>query len=395
VGDELDTTLTKVLIRCDAAPEIGFGHIVRCLALADELRDSYGYPVEFAMVQGTQGFKQAEAQGYSVYTPADRENGLDEGQWLQNLIAILQIRILILDVRTNLEKAAVQFIRESGVLIVTIDDPSERRLAADLAFYPPVPQVERMHWNGFTGQYYVGWDWVLLRPQFSEAIKRSRAKAVELETAPLSSNSRQTILVTMGGSDPAGLTLMALEALEQIDSNLRILVVIGGGFMHETRFSESLRTTKHHYEICRNVTDMASLMMEADLAIASFGTTAYELTALRVPAVYLCLTADHAEAVKALVTEGVAQSMGHYKSCTPKSLAQALRLTLHKSYSRKMLVQDVEHIDGMATKRISSVICSLDLDNPKKFATRPQVIPSSDLNRASAFLRHTHRIQRS
>lgn len=229
----MPSTPKHILIRCDAAPAIGFGHVVRCLALADELRDSHGCKVEFAMVQGPKGFDQVKAQGYTVHTPLDAGDGPNEGCWLQNLVASHQYQVLVLDVRTELATAAVQSIRETGVLIVAIDDPSERRLAADLAFYPPVPQVERLDWTGFTGKRFVGWDWVLLRPQFAEAARRSRASMSEAESRTQVEDPPLTVLVTMGGSDPPGLTLLALEALEKIEADLRVLVVIGGGFMHQ------------------------------------------------------------------------------------------------------------------------------------------------------------------
>ena len=326
-----------VLIRCDAAPVIGFGHVVRCLALANQLRDKYGCLVEFAMVQGPKGCKQVQAEGYSVYTPVDGSNGLDEGDWLQDLVINHQYQVLVLDVRTDLSITAVQSIRDSGVIIVTIDDLSDRRLAADLAFYPPVPQVERLDWTGYAGECLVGWDWVLLRPQFAEVVHNTQANKeivvakTQVEDQPLS------ILVTMGGSDPAGFTLMALEALEQIDTNLCVLVVIGGGFVHETAFYERLDTTKRHYEVRRNVTDMASLMAKADLAVASFGVTAYELAAMGVPAIYLCLTHDHVESCEAFVAAEIAISLGEYSTVRSVDVAEAVQSLLKNPQQRRAM----------------------------------------------------------
>ena len=341
----------KVLIRCDAAPEIGFGHVVRCLALADELRDSHGCHVDFAMLRGAQGVAQVQAQGYAVYQPAEGGEQLDEGHWLQELIAKCQHQVLILDVRTDLASAAVNSIRASGVLIVTIDDASERRLLADLAFYPPVPQVERLDWTGFTGQRFVGWDWVLLRPQFAEVAQRARERKSELQDDPPSTDGRRTLLVTMGGSDPAGLTLMAVEAIEKIDGDFRVLVVIGGGFVHDAALAEWLAKAKRSYEICRNVADMAALMAEVDLAVTSFGVTAYELAAIGVPAVYLCLTEDHAESARALERAGYGISLGFNN---PNSAIKIIEII--GSLAAKK-VEDFngaarEKIDGLGAKRI-------------------------------------------
>lgn len=350
----------KVLIRCDAAPAIGFGHVVRCLALADALRDGHGCEVSFAMLQGPEGFEQVRANGYAVHQLPPGPATLDEGEWLQELIANNQQQALILDVRTDLATSAVQSIRATGVLIVTIDDPSARRLFADLAFYPPVPQVERLDWTGFTGKRFVGWDWVLLRPQFAEAAQRARARAAESMAEPPSLNRRLTLLVTMGGSDPAGLTLLALDAIEKIEGDFRTLVVIGSGFMHDAALADWLATANRTYEIRRNVTDMASLMAEADLAVASFGVTAYELAAMGVPAIYLCLSHDHAESCAAFVAKKMAVSLGEYPDVKTAEFTKEIGLLLMNLRKRHaMSEKSTKLIDGQGVERVAEQITKL------------------------------------
>jgi spore coat polysaccharide biosynthesis protein SpsF len=225
-----------------------------------------------------------------------------------------------------------------------------------MAFYPPVPQVEHLDWADFTGKRFVGWDWVLLRPQFAEAARRKiRRRPDSLPETP-SVDRLLTLLVTMGGSDPAGLTLMALEAIEKIDGNFRVLVAIGGGFMHEPALTAWLAKAKRTYEIRRDVADMASLMAESDLAIASFGVTAYELAAVGVPAIYVCLTEDHAEAARSLVAEHAAISMGHYQKMTPEALPRVLNLAFREDCLTIMLGGAARCIDGLAAKRIATII---------------------------------------
>lgn len=347
----------KVLIRCDAAPAIGFGHVVRCLALADELRDSHGCQVDFAMLQGPQGIARVQDQGYTVYQPPDGPEALDEGSWAKELISKCHYQVLILDVRTDLAAEALQPTRKSGVLIATIDDPSDRRLHADLAFYPPVPQVERLDWNGFTGTRFVGWDWVLLRRQFAEAATQARAIVDVPQAECPKIGSQLTILVTMGGSDPAGLTLKVLKAIEKLDGDFRVLVIIGCGFMYDAELTDWLTKAKRTYQICRDVTDMAAVMAEADVAVASFGATSYELAAMGLPAIYLCLTHDHEESAQLFEKSEIAINAGQFEKTSVEKMGDILRKLLMNHEQRFAYGNRAKQlIDGYGTNRIAAMI---------------------------------------
>jgi spore coat polysaccharide biosynthesis protein SpsF len=108
------------------------------------------------MLAGPLGVEQVQEHGYVVHQPSLRSSKvINEGAWLQRLVMETQTQTLILDVRTDLPTQAIQKIRATGVLIATIDDPSERRLAANVAFYPPVPQLEKLDWNDMEIQHTV------------------------------------------------------------------------------------------------------------------------------------------------------------------------------------------------------------------------------------------------
>ncbi len=344
-------TSINVLVRCDAAPAIGFGHVVRCLALASELRDSHGWRVAFAMVQGPLGVSQVEGQGFPVYQPLQPvAPGWGEGTWLQGLVANTAATVLVLDVRTDLTPVAVQAIRERGILIVTIDDLSERRLVADLTFYPPVPQVRRLDWAGFTGQLFAGWEWVVLRPEFAAVRQRYAIQQPSGTRLP-------RVLVTMGGSDPVGLTLQALQSLDVLEGDFATVVVLGAGFMHGAALESWLSSARRRYDLRYNVREMANLMAHADLAVASFGVTAYELAALGVPTIYLCLSEDHAESASALVDAGMAISLGVYGQVSADQIARAIAGWLDDSAARLAVGERARAlVDGQGVCRIADSI---------------------------------------
>ena len=339
------------LIRCDAAPSIGFGHVIRCLALADELRDRHSMKVEFAMINGKLGIEQVVSKGYIVHRP-DKSNLSqdDEGDWLQATVIKTQPRIVVLDVRTAFEPQVVQAIRAKGVYTATIDDPSERRLEVDAAFYPPVPQVGKLAWSAFDGHLHVGWEWVPLKPEFASARGRRLARVKDQSGPP-------RILVTMGGSDPGGLTLLALEALDQLDEDFNVDVILGGGFMHENALQTWMKDAERDYRISRNVPDLSDLMVKADLAVISFGVTAYEIATVGVPSIHLCLTEDHAESSISFGEAGMAITLGHYISISAERIAYSIRALLASpAQSARMSEQARDRMDGLGAARVADEV---------------------------------------
>jgi spore coat polysaccharide biosynthesis protein SpsF len=312
----------RILFRCDGSPQIGFGHVVRCLALADELQDKHGCKIAFAMLGGLLGVAQVRKHGYLVYQPnLEITKPVNEGDWLQSLVRELGAQVLVLDVRTELPIEAIKQIRQSGVLIATIDDPSERRLETDLAFYPPVPQVEFLDWSGFRGTRHVGWEWVLLRSEFYHY----RQKLLKIEYLQKSFAGKPTVLITMGGSDPAGLTLKVLQSIDLLDEEFNTVAILGSGFQEHVATKLWAETAKRKYNFLINVEDMPSVMTRSDMAIVSFGVTAYELATLGVPSIHLCLSDDHAISSSAFDRAGMAKSLGYHADVSSHMIAASVQ----------------------------------------------------------------------
>jgi spore coat polysaccharide biosynthesis predicted glycosyltransferase SpsG len=338
-----------ILVRCDGSAALGMGHVSRGLALAGELRDAHGASVTFAMRDlESAGVAAVRSNGYTVAPITDRDDA-DYGSSLLELIASLSARVLIVDVRDALSRASLDRVRASGVRVVAIDDGSERRLAADLAFYPPVPQVEELDWTGFTGARFTGWEWVLLKREF--------AADEERDSPPWRTSQPIDILVTMGGSDPAGMTEFVVDALNLLPQAMAVEVVIGPAFNRTAALAAGAGRSKHAVRVTQGPDAMAPLMRESLIAVASFGVSAYELAACGVPAVHLCLTEDHARSASAFVREGIAESLGVFPAVQPAQLADAVAGLLSDPQRRdEMAARARALVDGRGAKRVAGRI---------------------------------------
>lgn len=336
-----------VVMRCDASARIGFGHVTRSLALADAYRDTKRWKVLFAMDNDRDGVAVVERRGYQAVVPEAPLSSGGQGPWLEQVAASRHAHTVVLDVRADLDRASVRAIRERGVTVMTIDDGSDRRLEADLAFYPPVPQLDRLDWSGFQGRVYSGWDWIALRPEITAARER-RARGGRGDSS--------VVIVSMGGSDPAGLTLRALAALDSLGGEFTTIVLLGGAFGHHEPLRRFISTARRQYEIRVDAPDFVDLAASADLAVASFGVTAYELAALGVPALHLCLTDDHAQSAGALAAAGASRNLGLHTSITDAALAREIAALLEDPAARRSMEKNaLATLDGRGAERIVAV----------------------------------------
>ena len=273
------------------------GHVVRCLALADHLKEHYNCNIHFAMRRSELGINKVN-ESYQVIK--SNEDAFEYADWLSDCIHQSKAEILIMDMRDGLTREQLKQIKKKiGIKVVTIDDPEDKRLEVDLAFYPPVPQLEKLNWDGFEGKLYAGWEYVVLRKEF-------------LQKYPKPNNTVPNILVSMGGTDEKNMTEFVVNSLNQIERKFKAVIVVGEGYPYLQQLEKSLEEVHFEFELYQDPENISEIMSQTDFAVISFGQTAYELVALQVPALYICLTKDHGESSQLFINNGLGKSLGVY-----------------------------------------------------------------------------------
>lgn len=321
------------LIRCDGGGGYGFGHVKRMIALARALRDREGIGAHFAVNGSEDALVPIRQAGFQATLLSGPAASLSE--------VAAHADLCIVDCRDGPSRTQLaQFVSDIPVTAV-IDDASERRLAADFAYYPPVPQAEHLDWRDSHCVARIGWEWALLGVQQAPA-------------RPRPASPRPTVLVTMGGSDPWGFTLRAAHALAGLDPLFRARFVIGPGFANRAATARAIVALKSNFETIEGADSLATEFASCDLALAAFGVTAYELAAFGVPALYLCATHDHALSASAFEHAGMGVSLGLGEFATDRAIAMAVWTLLGDHERRRdMRSAGLMTIDGGAAARIA------------------------------------------
>jgi spore coat polysaccharide biosynthesis protein SpsF len=332
------------LIRCDGGGQFGYGHVKRMVALARCLRDRQGVGAVFALNGTEDAADPIRRAGFQV-------NRLDQGQGLQEILDANKPDILLLDGRTGPSRAELAKLKREIAVTAVIDDGNERRLAADYAYYPPVPGAEALDWNGSHTLPRLGWEWAILGLN-SNIVPQSRDPG---------RTSRPTVLVAMGGSDPHGLTLRMAKALSVLDSVFRIRFVIGTGMKDAQKVARGLVALKKNYETVEGADDLSIEYASADLALCAFGVTAYELAASGIPALYLALNEDHLASASAFADAGMGLSLGLAGEVSEAEIARNVQWLLNRpNVRREMRNMALSLVDGLGASRVAAdLACAL------------------------------------
>jgi UDP-2,4-diacetamido-2,4,6-trideoxy-beta-L-altropyranose hydrolase len=332
----------RVAIRTDASTKIGSGHVMRCLTLAEELRDS-GAEVRFISrahpgnlnglirEKGFQCFELPETPAIETTEQRVQVSRSQYASWLgvsQQQDAKETIEVLggersdwlIVD-HYGLNEEWEKFLRSHASKFMVIDDLADRRHDCDLLldqnfFINGEKRYDDLVPPSCTK--LLGPKYALLRREFREARKNLRERTGEVKR----------VLVFFGGSDPDNITRLAIEALSNPELlHLHVDVVIGAQNPNREDV-EKLIQERPGITLHIQASNMAQLMSKADLAIGAGGSTTWERLYLGLPSIVIPIAKNQMPSTKDLCDLGVIKSLDKNEEISANCLKEKLTLLL-------------------------------------------------------------------
>lgn len=292
----------NICIRVDGGKELGFGHLYRALAIAQNI---HSHEVSF-VVRSDDDFRVGKdflsGHNYPVIEVKSNDQFL-------GLLSSIKPTIVINDI-LDTEVGYIQALKEYGSFVVNFEDLGEGNRLADVVIndlYPDLYPKEN-HWYGVEHS--------VLNPNFEMVSPRSEP-----------TENVKNIIIAYGGTDPCSLTQKALEALSHIKYDGKATVVIGPGFSEMEDIRNLASGQKYEVEILSDVKNMAVLMKQADLALTSAGRTVTELMAVGVPTIAMCQNIREMHHNHASSTFGII-NLGMGSSITPEVLGEHINMFL-------------------------------------------------------------------
>jgi UDP-2,4-diacetamido-2,4,6-trideoxy-beta-L-altropyranose hydrolase/UDP-4-amino-4,6-dideoxy-N-acetyl-beta-L-altrosamine N-acetyltransferase len=391
-----------VAFRADASLEIGSGHVMRCLTLADALQAQGAQCYFLCREHPGDLCELVEARGYPIHRLPQKECDIKTAgtpgaepepahadwlgaSWAQDAAACLPLLAELAPAWLVVDHYALDHRWETAVLdglpgsrprLLVIDDLADRRHLADLLLDQNLGR-QAEDYRGLIPercQVLAGPRYALLRPEFREWREASlsrRARAPQLHR----------LLINLGGVDKDNVTGRVLDALTTCDlpADLLISVVMGASAPWREAMTAQARAMPRHTEVVVNVSDMARRMSEADLAIGAAGSTSWERCCLGLPTLMVVLADNQREIADALAAKGAALPL-ELADLEASLAGQLARLDAPGALTA-MSQQAADLVDGQGT---AQVLAALQQTGNRRL--RP--MQAQDLERVLAWRNH-------
>ncbi len=314
----------RAVFRVDASLKIGTGHVMRCLALAQVLKEN-GVSSEFICRQHEGNLvNKIRSDGFLVnefvlLEDSEIENKLSHSHWLGvtqqqdadeciNILKSEKTDWLIVD-HYALDEDWQRKLHPYYEKLMVIDDLADRNHQCDIlldqTFGRQQCDYESLVPTGC--EFLLGSQYALLRPEFSKWRSYSLERRSKLEFKKL--------LVNMGGVDVDNFTGKVLDGLKTctLPSDVNITVIMGKSAPHLEIVQAIASVLPYKIVVKVDVENMAEIMANSDVAIGAAGTTSWERCCLGLPTLQVVIAKNQIFSSKVLARKNAVKFLKEIK----------------------------------------------------------------------------------
>jgi len=321
--------------RLDANAQIGTGHLMRCLAIANELDQNNSCHFLCKELPSLL-HAQIVSNGHKVHT-VNNEN---------NVLAILdklKPDYLIID-HYELDARFESKARVFSKCILVIDDLADRPHFCNFLLDqgPLRTKADYIKWINPECQLLLGPDYVLIKPEFKQ-----------LRKSHITSWGKG--LISFGGSDPDNITLMVLEALniQPQFKNITWTIIAGSANQHWRALNKFTNYSQMDIMLIKQTNDIAKIMADHDFAIGAAGSMAWERACIGLPSLTISIEDNQRIGIEIIRHFDLGETLD-ISEITPTKLEIALEQLKHRS--NYYLRRNHAMVDGLGLQRLMTIL---------------------------------------
>jgi UDP-2,4-diacetamido-2,4,6-trideoxy-beta-L-altropyranose hydrolase len=343
------TDVPGLLIRADADPQSGTGHVMRMLALAQAWNRRGGEAI-FASIQLSAKLSDRLTGFKFVQRPGIVPGSQEDADWTLSIARATGAGFLVADgyaFGPDFQRS----VRGEGLKLAVVCDFAvdaefscdfliNQNLGSGAEDYPNLPTESA----GLFGP-----DFALLRSEFALANRKSRKSR---------RGAGKRLLITLGGSDPVDFSSRLLRALgpHAAGEGWNISMLVGSDNAKKSELFH-LAADYSGVSCLAPVSNMGVLLDQADAVFSAGGSTCWELCFRGLPMAVVSIAANQNGIVHALGNAGAAVNLGWYEQVEDTAIRDAARTILGDVKKREALsARALRVVDGRGADRVAAAL---------------------------------------
>ena len=330
----------KVLLRADASPVQGTGHVMRCLTLSEELFRRGHNVVLMTNYSEVDWLEQVIVDSnVDVIRTPQHELSIDRCLALSPDVVITDsYEIPALDISLLAQKVPVFSIIDGDARGIVASEYLDHNLGAELQPWP----------DEVSEKLLAGSKFALIR---DAVLERKRKQPWIFQ------KSLPHVVAVMGGSDPTGTIVEVSRALNKLEGKCTATLVVSGQWSKQV---QNLLGALDGFEIISPTSELPRILATADIAISASGTSSWELCSLGIPSLLIAVVENQSESLQRIVDSklvlGIDLTRGGIQDFTSEVETMVLRLIENNELREKLSLECAKHFDGLGKVRIVDIL---------------------------------------
>ena len=353
----MNVNVNQIFIRVDSGIEIGAGHAIRCLSLAQTLKKMNFKLCFISKKNNGHISKLFSDKGFPVYYIQDNNLKSKKSEVIKN-DAKQTVKIItkhqtqsswILVDHYDLSFTWEKILRKYVNKIIVIDDLA-RKHDCDLLLDQNYNKNLKTRYNKLVPRKCIkllGPKYALLRDEFSILRKSVKPR-----------KNFKRILISFGGSDPTNETGKVLSAIKILKTKKQFLkevnVIVSSSDKNKNKIKQlcnSIPDTKFNEDVYK----IGKLMYRADLAIGAGGSSIWERFCLGLPAIVSTIAKHQQETTRVLAKNGYLIDVGPANNLSIKKYTKIFE-NLDIKKLQKISKNSLKVVDGDGSIRVAKKI---------------------------------------
>jgi len=334
----------NVAFRADASVDIGIGHLMRCLALSEELIRRGHFCYFLSKIDNDELISRIKKNNVHYQKINPNATLQTDVETLIKFSNENDVDWVITD-HYSINSQYIKEIKRNNLKVLSIDDNAQIHYYSDIIVNQNIGAEKLDFSSEKYSKFLLGTKYVMLRDELLQKYKREETNKVT------------KILIMFGGTDPDNVTLKVLRMLECLNESVQFLVVTGPVNRFYDDILYYINKCSMDITFLKGKKKMSDVYLQSDIAISAGGSSCYELAYFGIPNIIIAIADNQVRSAQELNNQNISIYLGKKNEVKPEQLRNKIKTLIDDYLLRKNMSEHGKKlIDGKGKHKIVNVM---------------------------------------